>query len=214
MIASDLAARGLNILGVTHVFNLDVPTTSKAYLHRVGRTARGRRAGHRGFAAHGNRGPPGPPLRAGAGDRHAVCEGSRRSRVASARFLNGYACAMPARRYYRAMNIPSRHSVSLALLLLTSLIFAGCSTTGGASDDIEPTLIEAEAAPAAEVAEAIEETTAGAEEGSKQEEGEVPLPVAETEQPEEAPKEVVVQASRQRHDAIHDLVAEGQTAAA
>ena len=40
MIASDLAARGLNIPAVTHVFNLDVPTTSKAYLHRVGRTGR------------------------------------------------------------------------------------------------------------------------------------------------------------------------------
>jgi superfamily II DNA/RNA helicase len=47
MIASDLAARGLNIPAVTHVFNLDVPTTSNAYLHRVGRTAR---AGARGTA--------------------------------------------------------------------------------------------------------------------------------------------------------------------
>jgi ATP-dependent RNA helicase DeaD len=47
MIASDLAARGLNLPGVTHVFNLDVPTTSKAYLHRVGRTAR---AGAKGTA--------------------------------------------------------------------------------------------------------------------------------------------------------------------
>ena len=47
MIASDLAARGLNILGVTHVFNLDVPTLSKAYLHRVGRTGR---AGAQGTA--------------------------------------------------------------------------------------------------------------------------------------------------------------------
>jgi superfamily II DNA/RNA helicase len=40
MIASDLAARGLDLPGVTHIFNLDVPTQSKAYLHRVGRTAR------------------------------------------------------------------------------------------------------------------------------------------------------------------------------
>lgn len=40
LIASDVAARGLDIEGVTHVFNLDVPTQSKAYLHRVGRTAR------------------------------------------------------------------------------------------------------------------------------------------------------------------------------
>jgi superfamily II DNA/RNA helicase len=47
MIASDLAARGLDILGVTHVFNLDVPTLSKAYLHRVGRTGR---AGEKGMA--------------------------------------------------------------------------------------------------------------------------------------------------------------------
>ena len=47
MIASDLAARGLNIPAVTHIFNLDVPTMSKAYLHRVGRTAR---AGAQGTA--------------------------------------------------------------------------------------------------------------------------------------------------------------------
>jgi len=47
MIASDLAARGLHLPDVTHVFNLDVPTMSKAYLHRVGRTAR---AGAKGTA--------------------------------------------------------------------------------------------------------------------------------------------------------------------
>ena len=47
MIASDLAARGLDLPAVTHVFNLDVPTTSKAYLHRVGRTGR---AGAQGTA--------------------------------------------------------------------------------------------------------------------------------------------------------------------
>jgi superfamily II DNA/RNA helicase len=47
MISSDLAARGLNLPGVTHVFNLDVPTMSKAYLHRVGRTGR---AGAKGTA--------------------------------------------------------------------------------------------------------------------------------------------------------------------
>ncbi len=47
MISSDLAARGLNVQGITHVFNLDVPTMSKAYLHRVGRTGR---AGSKGTA--------------------------------------------------------------------------------------------------------------------------------------------------------------------
>lgn len=40
LIASDIAARGLDIKGVTHIFNFDAPTSSKAYLHRVGRTGR------------------------------------------------------------------------------------------------------------------------------------------------------------------------------
>jgi superfamily II DNA/RNA helicase len=40
LLASDVGARGLDIKGITHVFNLDVPAQSKAYLHRVGRTAR------------------------------------------------------------------------------------------------------------------------------------------------------------------------------
>jgi len=47
LIASDIAARGLDIKGVTHVFNSDVPTSSQAYLHRVGRTGR---AGAKGLA--------------------------------------------------------------------------------------------------------------------------------------------------------------------
>jgi len=47
LIASDIAARGLDIKGVTHIFNLDAPTLSKAYLHRVGRTGR---AGAKGVA--------------------------------------------------------------------------------------------------------------------------------------------------------------------
>ncbi len=47
LIASDLASRGLDIRGVTHIVNFDAPTESKAYLHRVGRTAR---AGAKGYA--------------------------------------------------------------------------------------------------------------------------------------------------------------------
>lgn len=40
LIASDVAARGLDVKGVTHIFNLDLPQDSKEYLHRVGRTGR------------------------------------------------------------------------------------------------------------------------------------------------------------------------------
>jgi superfamily II DNA/RNA helicase len=47
LIASDVAARGLDIPGITHVFNLDVPGKGKDYLHRVGRSGR---AGAQGVA--------------------------------------------------------------------------------------------------------------------------------------------------------------------
>ena len=44
MVATDVAARGLDIQGVTHIFNFDVPENAEDYVHRVGRTARmGRR---------------------------------------------------------------------------------------------------------------------------------------------------------------------------
>src|SRR5262249_8132033 len=91
------------------------------------------------------------------------------------------------------------------LLVLSFLMFPGCTTTGGAAAEMEPTVIEPDPAPVAE------ETAPVADEGSKQEEGEVPLAVAESEQSEPAPKEVVVHGSRARHEAIDDLVAEGQT---
>jgi superfamily II DNA/RNA helicase len=40
LIASDIAARGLQMDGITHVFNMDIPEISKDYLHRAGRTGR------------------------------------------------------------------------------------------------------------------------------------------------------------------------------
>jgi superfamily II DNA/RNA helicase len=40
LVASDIAARGLDIEGVTHIFNLDVPQDPRDYLHRAGRTGR------------------------------------------------------------------------------------------------------------------------------------------------------------------------------
>jgi superfamily II DNA/RNA helicase len=46
--ASDVAARGLDIPAVSHIFNFDVPVTPEDYVHRIGRTGR---AGREGFAA-------------------------------------------------------------------------------------------------------------------------------------------------------------------
>ena len=45
LVASDVAARGLDIPAVSHVFNFDVPSHPEDYIHRIGRTGRAGRAG-------------------------------------------------------------------------------------------------------------------------------------------------------------------------
>ena len=45
MIASDVAARGLDIAGLSHVFNFDVPNHAEDYVHRIGRTGRAGKSG-------------------------------------------------------------------------------------------------------------------------------------------------------------------------
>lgn len=47
LIATDVAARGLDVEGVTHVFNYDIPQDAESYVHRIGRTGR---AGMKGLA--------------------------------------------------------------------------------------------------------------------------------------------------------------------
>jgi len=45
LVATDIAARGIDVDGVTHVVNFDLPNVPEAYVHRIGRTARAGQAG-------------------------------------------------------------------------------------------------------------------------------------------------------------------------
>ncbi|MFF3024761.1 DEAD/DEAH box helicase, partial [Gottfriedia sp. NPDC057948] len=47
LVATDVAARGIDVEGVTHVFNYDIPLDTESYVHRIGRTGR---AGDTGIA--------------------------------------------------------------------------------------------------------------------------------------------------------------------
>ena len=46
MVATDVAGRGLDISGISHVINFDVPRCADDYIHRAGRTARAGATGH------------------------------------------------------------------------------------------------------------------------------------------------------------------------
>ncbi|WP_250886825.1 DEAD/DEAH box helicase [Bacillus sp. SM2101] len=45
LVATDVAARGLDISGVTHVYNFDIPQDPESYVHRIGRTGRAGKTG-------------------------------------------------------------------------------------------------------------------------------------------------------------------------
>ncbi|HEX2941141.1 MAG TPA: C-terminal helicase domain-containing protein, partial [Rhodopila sp.] len=45
LVATDIAARGIDVTGVSHVINFDLPAEPESYVHRIGRTARAGAAG-------------------------------------------------------------------------------------------------------------------------------------------------------------------------
>src|ERR1700748_306462 len=106
------------------------------------------------------------------------------------------------------MNTPAQPSAALTLLTLTFLLLAGCATSGGATSEMEPPMVDSALGAPAEIAAPIEEASPAR--SSQQEEGKVPLAVAESEHADQPPTEVVVQGSHSRDEAIHDLVAEAQ----
>jgi superfamily II DNA/RNA helicase len=45
LVATDIAARGIDVTNVSHVINFDIPATTQTYIHRIGRTGRAQRSG-------------------------------------------------------------------------------------------------------------------------------------------------------------------------
>jgi superfamily II DNA/RNA helicase len=45
LVATDVAARGIDVAGITHVINFDLPKQAEDYVHRIGRTGRAGRSG-------------------------------------------------------------------------------------------------------------------------------------------------------------------------
>src|SRR5699024_4248569 len=45
LVATDVAARGIDVSGITHVFNYDLPRQTEDYVHRIGRSGRAGRTG-------------------------------------------------------------------------------------------------------------------------------------------------------------------------
>ena len=50
LVATDIAARGIDVDGITHVINYELPNVPESYVHRIGRTARAGATGRRDLA--------------------------------------------------------------------------------------------------------------------------------------------------------------------
>ena len=82
LVATDVAARGLDVERISHVVNYDIPTDTESYVHRIGRTGRAGRTGEAHLVRHAARAAPAQGDRAGhppAADARCGCRPSRTS---------------------------------------------------------------------------------------------------------------------------------------
>ena len=57
LVATDVAARGIDVTGISHVINFDAPDDRDSYVHRIGRTGRAGKHRHRHHVRRGRAGP-------------------------------------------------------------------------------------------------------------------------------------------------------------
>ena len=105
LVATDIAARGIDVTGISHVINFDLPVEPESYVHRIGRTARagadgiaisfcdaserGDSARHRAHSGRRSRSSGTPPVAADDQQRHAVRPGCAGVRQQRRRFRDG-----------------------------------------------------------------------------------------------------------------------------
>ena len=114
LVATDVAARGIHVTGISHVINFDPPEDREGYVHRIGRTGRAGRAGsgdhvrqrrpgrRRGQDRRGAR----PPRR--VGQRRASRSSRPRGRTRAAAAARGGATSATARRNCALVGAPAR----------------------------------------------------------------------------------------------------------
>ena len=90
LVATDIAARGIDIDGVTHVINFEIPNVPESYVHRIGRTAR---AGASGTAL-------------------SFCAGDERGYLRDIERLTGRPCAVVEHRFRARAAIPPNHPLT------------------------------------------------------------------------------------------------------
>jgi len=73
LVATDVAARGIDVQGVSHVINYDIPDTVDAYTHRIGRTGRASKTGDAFTFVTGSDNGPASSIRSILGDRLKHC---------------------------------------------------------------------------------------------------------------------------------------------
>ncbi len=98
LVATDIAARGIDVANISHVINYDIPNTTDAYIHRIGRTGRAARSGDAYTLVTGE-----DKTMVHAIERVLGCPIERRT-------LNGFDYSVAAARNERESSRPSRPS--------------------------------------------------------------------------------------------------------
>ena len=97
LVATDVAARGIDVTGISHVINFDAPDDRESYVHRIGRTGRAGAHRRRDHVRRGRAGPRRRPYRRRPAAARRVRARGPRPRAAAAHAAAATTAAAAAR---------------------------------------------------------------------------------------------------------------------